>query len=591
MKRLLVWIVILAVVGTVVGGGLFYVFPNRMSDYGGIVINYLRTLTAPKGTLVIEANPGFKYSTATAAPVAQQTDGVDWPSYNRTLTSDRYSPLTTISTENVSNLKVLCTYDTGEITSFETGLIMINGSLIGTTEFDIFALDPATCAEKWRTHEDYPPSILPVNRGAAYLDGMLFRGTQDGRVLAYDFDTGKRVWETTIADPSIGESVPAAPIAWEGMVYVGQAGGDYKGVKGRMYGLDAKTGKIVWEFYLVPYAEGDVVRGPLGKSPLDASTWGDTPGIPISGGATWTSTTLDPATGSIYVPGGNPAPDFAIGQREGDNLYSGSVVVLDAKTGDYRNNFEIAGEDWHDWDVSNPPILITTHAGKKLMAVAPKDGHVYGFDLATDKLLYRVPATQIENVEAPFVVGKSVRFCPGSVGGAEWNSPAYSPKTNLIMVGEVDWCFAVTLADTKELETTPIGHPWMGTAALNPLNAFGVPQESDTSWHGWVYAIDADSGEWAWRAKLNYPVVSGMTPTAGGVVFFGDVGGNFYALNATTGEKLWGEKIGGAIGGGVITYTAGGVQKVAVATGFTSPVWPVVIDTAKVVILGLEAAN
>jgi hypothetical protein len=96
---------------------------------------------------------------------------------------------------------------------------------------------------------------------------MLYRGTQDGRVLAYDFKTGKRLWATTIADPKIGETVPAAPIAWDGMVYVGQAGGDYKGVKGRMYGLDAKTGKIVWEFYLVPYSKGDPVRGPLGKSP------------------------------------------------------------------------------------------------------------------------------------------------------------------------------------------------------------------------------------------------------------------------------------------------------------------------------------
>jgi alcohol dehydrogenase (cytochrome c) len=119
----------------------------------------------------------------------------DWPSYNRTLTSERYSQLSQINTKNAGKLKVLCTYDVDQFAAFESGLIMVENALIGTTEFDIFSLDPATCAENWRTHEDYPPSLLPANRGAAYMDGMLFRGTQDGRVLAYDFKTGKRIWK------------------------------------------------------------------------------------------------------------------------------------------------------------------------------------------------------------------------------------------------------------------------------------------------------------------------------------------------------------------------------------------------------------
>ena len=119
-----------------------------------------------------------------------------------------------------------------------------------------------------------------------------------------------------------------------------------------------KTGKIVWEFFLVPRAEGEATRGPLGASPLDSATWNNAPGIPISGGGTWTSYTLDPATGRLYVPGGNPAPDFAIAAREGENLFTDSVVVLDAKTGDYKHHFKIVPKDWHDWDVSNPPVLI-----------------------------------------------------------------------------------------------------------------------------------------------------------------------------------------------------------------------------------------
>jgi glucose dehydrogenase len=138
---------------------------------------------------------------------------------------------------------------------------MVEGALIGTTEFDIFSIDPSTCAENWRVHEEYPAYILPTNRGAAYLDGRLFRGTDDGRVLAYDFKTGKRLWETTIADVKTGEDVPAAPIAWEGLVFIGNAGGDFKGAKGHMYALDAKTGKIVWQFFLVPKTEGILFAG------------------------------------------------------------------------------------------------------------------------------------------------------------------------------------------------------------------------------------------------------------------------------------------------------------------------------------------
>ena len=464
----------------------------------------------------------------------------------------------------------------------------MNGALIFTTEYDIFSIDPATCHQNWRTHEDYQPATPQgVNRGAAYLDGMLFRGTQDGRVLAYDFKTGKRIWETKIADSKKGESVPAAPIAWNGLVFVGNAGGDIKGVKGRMYALDAKTGKIIWEFYLVPKTEGDVARGPQGASPLNTSTWKTPADSPITGGATWTSYTLDPTTGLLYVPGGNPAPDFAAGLRQGSNLYSGSVVVLDAKTGAYKNDLKIVPKDWHDWDVSSAPAIIETPSGKKLLLVAPKDGHLYGFDLATGALLYREPATRVENADAPFSTGNAVHFCPGSVGGAEWNGPAYDPNTNLVLIGEVEWCTTVTLKPPDQIEAVPRGKPWSGEASINPFNTWGE-QDPFGTWAGWVYAIDADTGAWKWRVKSNYPVQSGVTPTGGGVVFFGDMGGNFYAVDAANGQKLWGEKIGGAIGGGVITYKVNGVQKIAVATGLTEILWPTEITTAKVSVLGLD---
>jgi len=593
MYKLLIIAVALGVIAAVVGGGLYLAYPVQVSTLVGLTRNYLISWSAPPGTITTELNAAYKEAGAAASsPAAEASPPItaagDWPSYNKTLTSERYSQLSQINTKNAGKLKVLCTYDVGGFEAFESGLIMVDNALIGTTQFDIFSLNPATCVENWRTHEDYPPSLLPANRGAAYLDGMLFRGTQDGRVLAYDFKTGKRIWETTIADPKRGESVPSAPIAFDGLVYVGNAGGDYKGGKGHIFALDAKTGKIVWEFFLVPKVEGDIVRGPLGTTPLDASKWKNAPGLPISGGGTWTSYTLDTKTGLLYVPGGNPAPDFVIGAREGDNSFTDSVVVLDAKTGNYKNHFEIVKKDWHDWDVSNPPILIQTMGGKQLMAVTPKDGYLYGFDLANKSMLYQVPMTRIEDVRVPFTPGTDIHFCPGSVGGAEWNSPAHDPGTNLIMVGEVEWCDTVTMKSIDKLRSIPVGQPWAGMATINPFNMFG---KEDRTWAGWLYAADADTGVWKWRVKSNYPIIGAVTPTAGGVVFFGDIGGNFYALDSANGEKLWARDLGGAIAGGVITYTANGAQKVAVAAGFTMIAWPTKIVKAKVVVLDLEGGQ
>ena len=566
--------------------------PVRAAVFAGLARNYIWSWTAPPGATTTELNPNYHGPGAVApgavAPASPATLADDWPSYNKTLTSERYSPLDQINRKNVGQLTVLCTYDTKNYTSLEFGLIMVNRALIGTTHSDIFSLDPATCAENWRTHEDVAPQVMSLNRGVAYMDGMLFRGAYDGRVLAYDFRTGKRIWQTPIADPDRSEIVTGAPIGWNGLIFIGNAGGDFKGVKGRVYALDAKTGKIIWEFYLVPKSEGDPTRGPQGASPLDRSTWSNAPGIPISGGATWSSFTLDPATGDLYVPVGNPSPVYAMGLRQGENLFTDSIVVLDAKTGAYKRHFKLAPRDWHDWDVSSAPSLIQTKGGKRLLSVAPKDGHLYGIDLAANTPLYRVPVTKIENVDVPFAVGKEVRFCPGASGGAEWNGPAYDPSTNLILTGEVEWCTTVSLQTDQEIEEAPTGSPWAGNGMLNPIHLFGVYDEPGASWGGWVYAADADTGVWKWRLRSNYPIVSGMTPTAGGLVFFGDTGGNFYALDAATGQKLWGRKLGGALGGGVITYTAGGAQKVAVATGLANIYWPTDVATGKIVVLGLR---
>lgn len=526
--------------------------------------------------------PGILAVLPLAAAVAAASNS-DWPSYNRDLASNRYSPLNAITKDNASKLQQVCSYDTGDQTSFQTGPIVVDGKLIATTQFDIFALDPATCKLLWRQHEDYKPaSTLNVNRGAAYLDGKLFRGTQDGRVIAYSAQDGEKLWETRIADPAKGETVPAAPIAANGMVYVGNAGGDNFGVKGRMYGIDAATGKIAWEFFMVPRGDDRSYIGATTETPPEQKTWKNAPGVPITGGATWTTYTLDADAGMLYVPGGNPAPDFVPSLRPGDNLYTDSIVVLDAKTGAYKAHYQLVKNDTHDYDASTAPAIVTTKGGKKIVAIAPKDGHLYAFDIASGKNLYKTPTTTISNTDAP-VTEAGTYVCPGTQGGSEWNGAAYDPDTNLLYVGAVDWC--VTLKASKAAaEQSKQGEPYSGSP--DKKHEFGELDPQD-KWAGWITAVDADSGKVAWKHKAAAPVMSGVTPTAGGIVFVGDMMGALMALDAKSGDVVWQHKLDGAAGGGIITYDAGGKQLVAVASGMTSPIWPSPKTTAKVVVFGV----
>ncbi len=518
---------------------------------------------------------------------ARAQSPVEWPSYNRTLTSERFVPLDAINTRTASRLKVVCSYDTGQITAFQSGLVEINGALYATTEHDTFSLDPNTCKENWRAHEDFKDSFLGAQRGVAYSDGRVFRGAANGHAYSYDAKSGKRLWDRVIANADAGESIPACPIAWQSLVFIGTAGGDNRGVKGRMYALAAATGEVVWEFYMVPKSATDPTYGPSASTnPLSASkNWPGAPGkvnTAITGGGTWTSYSLDTATGLLYVPGGNPAPDFKPDMRPGDNLFTGSLVVLDARTGAYRTNFQLVPRDYHDWDVSSPPTLFTSRSGKQLFAISPKDGYLYGFERTEGKRLYRLPMTTMSNTQTP-LTSAGVRFCPGTQGGAEWNGPAYDSLHDAVLSGQVDWCSTIHIDPASQVTTVAASQPWTGSSA----DGFGK-QDDPSKWAGWLTSVDAISGKQRWRFRAPFPVMSGVTPSSGGIVVFGDMGGNLYALDSDTGAKLWSSNLGGAVAGGVITYDSGSGQKIAASTGLTSKIWPTAKVTARVYILGLE---
>lgn len=470
----------------------------------------------------------------------------DWPMYNRDYASTRYSGLADVTPQNVSTLKQVCSYALPDKSTFESGLVAVNGTIYFTSFQSTYAIDAGTCALKWTAKHDLPG--IPnagATRGVALADNRVVRGFVDGNVIAYDAATGNQLWATKITGDGSMESISASPIAWNGMVFIGTAGADMGNVC-RIAGLDAATGKLLWSFPLVPTADEK-----------NAESWPK--GTHLAGGSTWTSLSLDPDAGALYVPTGNPGPDFSGVYREGANLYSGSVVVLDAKTGALRTWYQLVPHDVHDWDIAAAPVLVTTKGGQKRAMAAGKDGYLHAIDIAAGKVAWKTPITTIDNADAPLTV-KGTHFCPGTAGGVEWNGPAYSSGTNLMYVNSTDWCATIKM-DPKPPKFEA-GKPFTGSS-----NGFGT---MDPTRKGWVTAVDADSGAVKWKYQAATPMVGGILATASGLVVTGDLNGDLLALDAATGSVLHKISTGQPVGGGVITYQQAGQQRIAVAAGMES---------------------
>jgi len=508
---------------------------------------------------------------------------VDWMSYNGTLSADRFSPLTEITRSNVSSLRQVCTFDTNEHTGFEAVPVVIAGTAYITTDTATYAFDATNCQPRWHSSHVYSPrSELANNHGVAFMNGRLFRTSNDVHAYALDVKTGTTLWDVSFGNPSKGESAPIAPLAWNGLVFVGNAGGDTFGVTGRVYALDAGDGHVVWKLNVVP----DTGEG--------RRTWTkESPKNPPTGGGLWTSFSMDAGNGILYVAAGNPAPDFVLSLHPGLNLYTNAIIAIDARTGRVLSYVQPTKGDFHDWDISAAPAVIITRNGKQLLAAAGKSGLLYGIDrsaaratgmgLGTFKTLYAIPTTTRSNVTTPLTTKSWTRFCPGTQGGTEWNGPAYNPDLNLIYVNAADWCTSVKLQRLDTLKGKP-AKPWTGTDDAKA--AFGR-FDPKAKWKGWVSAIDADNGKVLWKYQAPTPLLGGITATASELVFSGDLNGDVFALDGRTGKVLWRSPTNNAIGGGVITYMAGGRQYVAVSAGMKSPIWPVNSESARVVVYAL----
>jgi alcohol dehydrogenase (cytochrome c) len=519
--------------------------------------------------------------TATAAPPATQP--ADWPAYNRTLAGDRYSPLAQITTENAGQLELRCVYTLPEVVAFQTGPLVVDGTMYFTSYEGSYAIDAASCKEKWSRHDKSAgPPGLAVNRGFAYLDGRLYRGTADAHVIALDAADGHVLWDHALDVAGPGISIPMAPIAANGLVYVGNAGGDTVGVTGHAFALDARDGHVVWRFDVVP--EHGNAR----------ATWTNKQ-LPVSGGAFWTSFTLDQAKGILYVPAGNPAPDFDALDRTGENLYADSVIAIDAASGRLIAYNQLVKRDSHDWDVDSAPTLVDTRGGRRLIASANKDGLLSILDrskigrpaaASTDRvpiipLLAQVPTTTRENVDMPLSREAQVHFCPGMGGGTEWNGAAYSPRTDSLFVGAVDLCAHVQLV--RELAVPATGQVWFGSSG-----SMAEMTDASSTARGWLTAFDAENAHVRWKFKAPHPIVAGVTPTGGDLVFTADLGGDIFALDQSTGLVLWQTSTGQSIGGGLLVYGAGGHELLGVAAGMRSFAWPGSADKSRILVYGLR---
>jgi alcohol dehydrogenase (cytochrome c) len=518
-------------------------------------------MTAAPQSAARVAPPAFipAVSGATAAStgpnqstLTKSAESTDWLLHNHDYAGTRYSPLAEINTGNAARLTPACMFQIGERDNFQTGPIVHDGVMYVTTMTATIALDAATCRVKWRARwEPKDDMAWERNRGVAVADGRVVRSTPDGYLLALSADRGALLWARQVAKPADGETFTMAPLIVDDLVLIGPAGSE-NNLQGWVGAFRTSDGTPVWRFNTVPKP------GEPGYE-----TWVNPRKIPVGGGAVWTSFALDPVTGDLHVAVTNPSPDLPIHLRQGQNLYTNSIVTLDVKTGKLRWHRQLIPNDSHDWDVTHAtPLFNATIDGTphRLVATAGKDGMLRAIDRDSKRVIYETAVTTRENADTP--VGMTpIHACPGVLGGVEWNGPAFNAATNMLYVPAVDWC--ATFTAFEQVRHIP-GKLYMGgTANLDPA----------AKAQGWITAVDASTGAVKWKYRSPRPMVAAVTTTAGNVLFSGELTGDFLTLDARTGDVLYRFNTGGPMGGGVITYAAGGRQYVAVASGSPSAYW------------------
>ena len=490
----------------------------------------------------------------------------DWLHSNHDYAGQRFVGLAGIHKGNVGRLAPVCSFDAQDYGHFYTAPIVHRGVLYFTAALSTIALDAATCALIWR-HEYKLQArwVWSANRGVALGDGLVLRGTTDGYLLALDAKTGALRWQRAIASAAAGETLTMAPVIFDDLVIIGTAGSE-NAIQGWVGAFRLSDGWPFWRFNTVPRP------GEPG-----ADSWRPEPGTVVGGGGVWTPFSIDAAAGLLYVAVGNPAPDLLGDARPGDNLYTNAMVVLDIRSGELQWYHQMVPHDVHDWDLTQVSPLFSAHVAgqiRKLVATVGKSGLLRVIDRERRTTLYEVAVSRQKNTALP-VTTEGVYACPGPLGGVQWNDPAYNPSLNTLYIPSVDWC-GTYHSDEKAVHVP--GQEYMG--------GWYMPDSLDKS-NGWLTAIDGSTGAIRWRYRSERPMLGAVTATMTGLVFTGELTGDFLALDGNTGAVLFRHDLGGTIAGGIISYAVGDRQYVAVTSGTASRFWRAPSASAKITVFGL----
>ncbi len=538
--------------------------------------------------MLATAHVSAQVTDAMIAKDATDTDSV--LSWGMGTQGQRFSPLTTINTKNVSKLAPAWSMSFGgeKQRGQESQPLVYKGKMFVTASYSrIFAIDVKTGEKVWKYEHRLPEGIMPccdvVNRGAALFDNLVIFGTLDAQLVALDQNTGKVVWREKIDDYTAGYSYTAAPLIADGLLLTGVSGGEF-GVVGRVDARDPKTGKLVWSRPTVEGHMGYKDGKENGISGTTNATWpGET--WKTGGASTWLGGSYDATTGLAYFGTGNPGP-WNSHVRKGDNLYSSSTVAIDVKTGKIAWSYQNTPNDAWDFDGVNEFVTFDMD-GKRVGAKADRNGFFYVNDAKTGKLINAFPfvkkvtwASSIDiktgrpvfdpanrpgdpTASSDGKKGSSVFAAPGFLGGKNQMPMAYSPKSQLFYVPTNEWGMDIW----NEPISYKKGAAYLGAGfTMKPLFDDHI---------GSLRAIDPKTGKVAWEVKNNAPLWGGVLTTAGDLVFWGTPEGYLKAADAKTGKVLWQFQTGSGVVAPPITWNDGTDQYVSVVSGWGGavPLW------------------
>jgi alcohol dehydrogenase (cytochrome c) len=502
----------------------------------------------------------------------------NWLMYSGGYFSQRYSALKQLDRSNVKNLEMKWILPNQVFGAWQSTPLVVDGVMYVTQRpNDVLAVDAKTGRVFWLYRYTPSPDARVCcgsnNRGVAILGDALFMGTLDGRLVAIDTKTGKANWNVPVGDPKLGYSITMAPLIVKDKVLIGVGGGEY-GIRGYVAAFDARTGKEVWRFYTV------AAPGEPGGETWKGDAW------KTGGGSIWLTPSYDPELNLTYWGVGNPGPDWNPDQRPGDNLYTDSVIAVDADTGKLRWHYQFTPNDAYDYDSVQIAVLADiTYQGKptKTMMWANRNGNFYVLDRTNGKFLSGKPFVKVNWMSGFDETGRPIQTpqpagqptWPGNQGGTNWYSPSFSPRTELFYVTAWENYASVYRREAMEYipgrvfgggghtPLTPVpGAPVVRIGRTNPINSW-----TDAVGHGAVIAIDPRTGQHKWKFDQFDVSDSGILTTGGDLLFTGGREGYFYALDARTGEMLWKASLGGQIVNGPITYTVDGKQYVSTISG------------------------